>query len=63
MTSSCASSSPKIQTIEAACQTLKPIEYHWCEDGADDAANRCDTWPTIKRIYEHNSALGALCRQ
>ena len=62
MTSSCASLPVKVNTTEAACTVLKPIEYHLCEAGEyDDATNSCDTPETSMRVYYHNRDLAALC--
>jgi hypothetical protein len=62
MTQSCASSPVKVQTTEAACAVLKPIEYHLCaEDDMDDARNVCDTQETALRVYFHNRDVAALC--
>lgn len=62
MTSSCASSPVKVNTTEAACKILKPIDYHLCTDGQPDTAlNECDTVETALRVYYHNRDLAALC--
>jgi len=62
MLSSCASSPPPVQTTEAACKILKPIDYHLCADGLpENALNQCDTAETAMRVYYHNRDLAALC--
>ena len=60
--SSCANSPPPVQTTEAACKILKPIDYHLCTDGLPETAlNQCDTSETAMRVYYHNRDLAALC--
>lgn len=61
MLSACASP-PEVQTTEAACAVLKPIEYHLCPKGEfDNEFNECDTPETAMRVYFHNQDLAALC--
>jgi hypothetical protein len=61
MLSACASP-PKVQTTEAACKILRPIDFYLCTDGLPETdANQCDTKPTVLAVDAYNRDLAALC--
>jgi len=63
MSSSCSTSPPKVQTTEAACTVLKPIDFYLCRDGLpENERNECDTERTVLAVDAYNRDLAALCR-
>jgi len=64
MSLSACASPPKVQTTEAACKILKPIDFHYCTDGLpENEKNQCDTKPTVLAVDAYNRDLAALCPQ
>jgi hypothetical protein len=64
MSSSCSTSPPKVQTTEAACTVLKPIDFYLCTDGLpENEQNQCDTEITVLAVDAYNRDLAALCPQ
>lgn len=62
MSSSCSTSPPPVQTTEAACKILRPIDFHLCRDGLpENERNECDTERTALAVDGYNRDLAALC--
>lgn len=63
MSSSCSTSPPKVQTTEAACEILRPIDFYLCTDGLpENEQNQCDTEVTSLAVDAYNRDLAALCQ-